>query len=104
MAACFGAPRWIPLLAEKLWSDGISFSEPFNFGPHPEDARCVEWVVQKIVSLWGDDASWSTVSDDVHETKSLHLDITKAMTKLEWKPTWKLELTLQSILTWHKAI
>ena len=41
------------LLAEKLWSDPRNYAEPFNFGPKLEDARCVEWVVNKMVSMWG---------------------------------------------------
>ena len=41
--------------------------------------------------------------DNVHETHCLNLDISKAIAKLEWMPKWNLELSLQSILSWHKA-
>lgn len=90
------------LLSEKLWFDGRHYSEPFNFGPILEDARCVEWVVEKMVTSWGNGASWRIESDDVHETNCLNLDISKAITKLQWMPKWSLEFALQSILNWHK--
>lgn len=91
------------LLSEKLWSDGQHYSEPFNFGPILEDARSVEWVVEKMVTSWGNGASWKIESDDVHETNCLNLDISKAITKLQWMPIWSLEYALQSILSWHKG-
>ena len=91
------------LLAEKLWTDGLQFAEAFNFGPFPEDAKRVDWVVEKMVTSWGNDASWKFASDDVHEANFLKLDISKAKEKLEWTPRWPLEVAIQHILDWHKA-
>jgi len=91
------------LLAEKLWTDGLQFAEAFNFGPFPEDSKRVDWVVEKMVTSWGNDASWKFASDDVHEANFLKLDISKAKEKLEWTPRWPLEVAIQHILDWHKA-
>ena len=91
------------ILTEKLWTDGCKFSEPFNFGPLPEDARCVEWIVDKMVTSWGNGASWRIKSDNVHESNCLKLDISNTITKLGWRPRLNLELALQSILNWHNS-
>ena len=91
-------------LAEKLYADGMDFSEAWNFGPHDEEAKPVQWIVEKLVSLWGEDASWQRdISPHPHEAHYLKLDCSKARMKLNWQPTWGLEHTLNRIVMWHKA-
>jgi CDP-glucose 4,6-dehydratase len=36
-------------LAEKLYTEGPKYAEGWNFGPMDEDAKPVEWIVQKLV-------------------------------------------------------
>ena len=91
------------VLAEKLYTEGLQFAEAFNFGPVSEDAKRVDWVVEKIVTSWGKGASWKSYPDDVHEANCLKLDISKASAKLDWAPRWRLEVAIQHILDWHKA-
>lgn len=91
------------ILAEKLFTEGLQFAEAYNFGPFPQDAKCVDWVVERFVTSWGNGASWKIDSDDVHEANCLKLDISKAKAKLGWMPRWSLEFALQHILDWHKA-
>jgi CDP-glucose 4,6-dehydratase len=91
------------VLAEKLYTEGLQFAEAFNFGPVSEDAKRVDWVVEKIVTSWGNGASWKSYPDDVHEANFLKLDISKASAKLDWAPRWRLEVAIQHILDWHKA-
>ena len=92
------------LLAEKLYSEGQRWAEAWNFGPTEEDARPVEWVVQKMAKRWGAGAGWR--SDDrehPHEANYLKLDISKAKLRLGWRPRWSLEDAIEHITSWHRA-
>ncbi len=91
-------------LAEKLYTDGMDFSEAWNFGPRDEEAKPVQWIVEKLTSLWGQNARWQRDErPHPHEAHFLKLDCSKARMKLNWQPTWGLEYTLGRIVAWHKA-
>lgn len=92
------------LLAERLWNDGPGFAEGWNFGPNAEDAKPVEWIVQRLAGTWGNGATWSIDSGNhPHEANCLKLDISKAHSKLNWHPRWNLETSLQRIVDWYLA-
>jgi CDP-glucose 4,6-dehydratase len=91
------------LLAEKLYNDGQQFSTAWNFGPKDEDSKSVEWILDEMVSRWGDGAKWVNDSNDnPHEASYLKLDISKASIGLGWEPKWGLHKTLSHIVSWHK--
>ncbi|WP_243688242.1 hypothetical protein [Geotalea toluenoxydans] len=52
------------LLAEKLHEVGPRFAEGWNFGPRDEDAKPVEWLVQRLCNGWGQapDMCWMRVN------------------------------------------
>lgn len=90
-------------LAEKLYISGDMYAQAWNFGPKEEDAKPVQWIVEKMTEQWGEDAKW--VVDDgehPHEANYLKLDCSKAHTKLSWRPKWSLETALEKIIEWHK--
>ncbi len=91
-------------LSEKLYTDGMSFSEPWNFGPEHQDARSVEWIVRKMASLWSEPVEW-TIDEDTHphEAHYLKLDCSKAYAELSWSPRWSLTTALEKIVVWHQA-
>ncbi|WP_432467999.1 CDP-glucose 4,6-dehydratase [Agarivorans sp. Z349TD_8] len=91
-------------VAEHLYAQGCEFAEGWNFGPRDEDAKPVEWIVDKLVSNWGEGASW-TLSDGKHphEAHYLKLDCSKAKMRLNWQAVWSLEYTLTKIVGWQKA-
>ncbi|GAC1621941.1 MAG: CDP-glucose 4,6-dehydratase [Nevskia sp.] len=92
------------VLAQRLWTDRGAVAEGWNFGPRDEDARPVQWIVERMASLWGSGASWQLDgSDNPHEAGYLKLDISKAHHRLGWVPRWSLGEALQRILDWHKA-
>lgn len=92
------------VLAQNLWNGGHSFAEGWNFGPKDEDAKPVEWILNKMIATWGEGASWELDTDaHPHEAKFLKLDISKAHSRLRWSPTWSLEHTLAKIVAWHRA-
>lgn len=91
------------VLAQKLFTDPLKFSEGWNFGPNEEDAKPVKWIVDKMSSSWPH-SSWEIETNiQPHEADFLKLDITKAKLNLNWTPTWSLEVTLEKIILWHRA-
>ncbi|HEY0818010.1 MAG TPA: CDP-glucose 4,6-dehydratase [Rhizobacter sp.] len=92
------------LLAERLWQDGPAHAEGWNFGPNDDDARPVQWIVERMVSSWGQGASWQVdAGEHPHEAHYLKLDISKARQQLGWRPRWRLDTTLDHIAAWHRA-
>lgn len=93
------------VLAEKLFIDGTTYAEGWNFGPVDEDAKSVQWIVQRLTQSWGEGASWELdTNPQPHEAHYLKLDCSKAKMKLGWLPRWQLSATLASIVAWHKAM
>lgn len=89
------------ILAQKLYEEGIGFTEGWNFGPEDSDAKPVEWIVQKMCEHWDDGAIYE-VDNGVHphEANYLKLDCSKAKMRLNWHPKWNLEYTLEKIIDW----
>jgi CDP-glucose 4,6-dehydratase len=92
------------VLAEQLHEKGGEFAQAWNFGPKDEDCKPVNWILDKMVTTWGDGAGWELdTNNNPHEAGFLKLDCSKAKQKLFWEPKWNLEHTLHSIVTWHKS-
>ena len=91
------------MLAQKLYSNHEKYSEGWNFGPKENDVKPVKWILDKMTSIWPG-SSWSyDNSNNPHEASFLKLDISKAEDRLDWKPIWKLDNSLERIIIWHKA-
>ena len=92
------------LLAENLYQHGQTFAEGWNFGPKDDDAQPVQWIVEHMVGVWGNGASWQIDGGNhPHEANYLKLDISKAKARLGWQPRWNLSTALQKIVHWHNA-
>lgn len=92
------------LLAQKLFLHGITYSGAWNFGPSDDDAKPVEWIVQKMCEVWGDRASYRIDSGDhPHEAHYLKLDCSKARQELGWQPRWTLDVSIEKIVDWTLA-
>lgn len=90
-------------LAERLYTEGMSFAEGWNFGPTDEDARPVRWIVERMAEM-REDVSWECdETPQPHEANYLKLDSSKAHLRLGWQPRWRLQTALQKTLTWHEA-
>ncbi|WP_129128413.1 CDP-glucose 4,6-dehydratase [Geomonas oryzae] len=91
-------------LAQRLYQDGPRFVGAWNFGPGDDDAREVEWIVQRMCSRWQGDAHYVVdQGEHPHEAHYLKLDCSKAKAKLGWRPRWSLETTLDKIVDWTLA-
>lgn len=92
------------VLAEKLYQTGDAFAEAWNFGPKEESSKSVNWILDKMVLNWGQGASWVLdEKNNPHEAGFLKLDCSKAASKLQWKPKWNLDHTLELIIKWHQG-
>ena len=92
------------LLAERLYENGQTDAEGWNFGPRDEDAQPVQWIVERLCDAWGQEASWQLQpGDHPHEANYLKLDISKAKQRLQWVPRWSLHHALEQIIEWHQA-
>jgi CDP-glucose 4,6-dehydratase len=91
------------VLAQKLYKDQKKYSGAWNFGPNDENAKPVDWILDRMISKWPN-SSWELdTNSNPHEAGFLKLDISKAKSKLGWKPVWELNHTLDRIIFWHKA-
>jgi CDP-glucose 4,6-dehydratase len=91
-------------LAEKLYNEGSTFAEAWNFGPDDSDVQTVEWIVRQMCIAWGNNMSYELTSvPQPHEATYLKLDCSKAKNLLGWKPRWNLKRTLESIIIFTKA-
>ena len=91
-------------LAERLYNEGDAYAEGWNFGPVEDDARPVQWIVERMTQDWGQGASWQLdKGPHPHEAGYLKLDISKAKARLGWHPRWSLATALQNIISWQQA-
>lgn len=92
------------LLAQRLYEDGVTYAEGWNFGPLDDDAKPVEWIVKRLCDQWGNGAAYEIDNGNhPHEAHYLKLDCSKARTRLGWVPRWNLRKALDSIVEWVKA-
>ena len=88
-------------LAPRLFEEGAGYAEGWNFGPSDDDARPVEWLVQRLCERWGNGATYVIdTGDHPHEAHYLKLDCSKARMRLGWQPQWDLGKALDSIVEW----
>ncbi len=89
-------------LAEKLFENGIPYTDGWNFGPHDADAKPVEWIVRQMAAEWPQDVKWKVdAGEHPHEATYLKLDCSKAKQRLQWEPRWNLSKALKMIVRWH---
>ena len=92
------------MLARKLYEDGGSFSEAWNFGPDDSDAKPVERLARIFCDKWGNGALYEIEKGDhLHEANYLKLDCSKSKARLGWQPRWSLDKALSSIIEWTRA-
>ena len=92
------------MLAEKLSEDGAKFASGWNFGPADADAKPVSWIADRLVSSWGNQASWKQdAATHPGEAHALKLDASKASAHLDWRPALPLNQALEWIVEWYRG-
>lgn len=91
------------LLAKKQWEHPTEFCEGWNFGPESESVSTVWEVATELIKNYGKgELKDSSDPNAVHEAKLLMLDITKAKTKLGWKPRMNMQQCMELVADWYK--
>jgi CDP-glucose 4,6-dehydratase len=91
------------MLAEKLFADGASFAEAWNFGSEEADAKTVQWIVERLCGQVPGAAWQCDAAPQPHEANMLKLDSSKAKARLGWRSRWNLQAALDMTLKWHQA-
>ena len=90
-------------LAERLYTEGNSFAEAWNFGPLDDEAKSVGWIATELTQLFGSTATWvADASNQPHEAHFLKLDISKARARLGWTPRLLLADALRLTVDWAR--
>ena len=88
------------VLAEKLFKDGIHYSEAWNFGPDNSDSKSVKWITNRFLQKIDGNNSKLIIdkNNNPHESNYLELDSTKALKRLEWEPRWGIDTAIDNIV------
>jgi CDP-glucose 4,6-dehydratase len=91
------------LLGTKLAAEPVKFAQAYNFGPYGTDALPVVEMVNLAIKAWGS-GSYEIKQDQnqLHEAGLLKLDISKAITELDWKPKMNASKAVQLTIDWYK--
>ncbi len=91
------------ILGIRLASDSTLHGEAFNFGPYPQDNLTVEQLVKIAIKKMGSGSyKISQSEEDVHEAGLLRLDISKALSKLSWRPRLDSYEAISLTFDWYK--
>ena len=91
------------MLAQKLESDSVRFSGPWNFGPKNENIVPVSEIIEKISKYFKIQLDITTENiEKYHESEILKLNCEKAKSKLAWKPKMNLDESIEFTLDWYK--
>lgn len=91
------------LLAQKMWDRPTEYCEGWNFGPEAESVSTVWNVATELVRNFGKGELIDCSNPNaVHEAQLLMLDITKAKTRLGWKPRLNMQECIALVADWYK--
>jgi CDP-glucose 4,6-dehydratase len=91
------------VLSQNLYRDGPRYAGAWNFGPDDSNAQPVEWIVKRLCTKWGGDASYDIDrGTHPHEAHYLKLDSSKARTELGWNSRWSLDKAIDTIVAWTR--
>jgi CDP-glucose 4,6-dehydratase len=92
------------VLVEHLYDKGPAFAQAWNFGPYESAVKPVGWLVEQLLSGWGENSIWEQdKAHQPHEANALSLDCSRARLKLGWEPQLSLEAALDQIIGWTKS-
>jgi len=91
------------LLGSLLLQGTNNFSEAWNFGPSDNDILNVLNVTEQIISTWGTgECKILNNKNNLHEANLLKLDISKAFSRLKWRPVYHVHQAISETVNWYK--
>jgi CDP-glucose 4,6-dehydratase len=97
-----GYLRLAAALSQDL--DRAALTRAWNFGPPPDDAQPVSWIIERLGELWGGELRWE-LDDRANPPEAGHLalDSSAAERLLGWRPVAGLGDALELVVEWHRA-
>ena len=94
---------YLKLASRLMTRDDPHDASAWNFGPTIEGNQTVLSLAKTFCKYWGS-GSWDCdgSTNRLHETNVLRLSIEKALTQLDWKPTWNFETTIEKTAHWYR--
>ncbi len=90
------------LLGSNLSKNPFQFSQAYNFGPHLSDALPVEDMLNLAIISWGKgEYIVETYENQPHEAGLLKLDISKAVSELNWEPKLNAAKAVSMTMDWY---
>ena len=92
------------LLAVNLIINKELFSGSWNFGPSSMDIMSVKQVIEIIISkLKKGEMETISSENNEHEANLLQLNCDKAIQKLNWKPRWSANKSIEETAEWYNV-
>lgn len=90
-------------LARYLYNSPEIYSGVWNIGPTSAGIKSVGWVFDRMQSYFEGVKQRDAKQFGVHESETLGLDITKAITELDWKPNLTLDRVIEQVVEFYKG-
>lgn len=92
------------LLGQKLLEGRREFAEAWNFGPSDAPHVSVGEIAEQVKEIWPKiDFEIRESRDQPHEAGKLHLDWSKARSRLKWSPAWDVKTAVENMVQWYRA-
>ncbi len=99
-----GYLRLAEALAQPAGRHVLDASRAWNFGPVENDARPVNWIVERLSQLWDGELQWQLDErENPPEADRLTLDSGDAERLLGWRAACGLADALELVVEWHRA-
>jgi CDP-glucose 4,6-dehydratase len=93
-------------LAHLNYNTPETSSKGWNFGPFTHDVLTVEELAKKSIDIWEAKETVHIQKEQAkfHEANLLKLDITLALTELEWTPLCDSQQAIDMTMRWYKDV
>ena len=81
-----------------------NLTSSFNFGPELNSNQPVRKLVKNCLAYWDGIVKEEVCLNAPHEANFLNLSIDKSFHKLNWKPSWDFETTVERTINWYKNV
>jgi len=98
---CLSGYLWLAARLSRE-SKGSPLASPFNFGPDPSSRQSVRRLVEQFLKTWPGEWVDASAPGSMHEATLLTLSIEKAVSLLDWRPTWNFEQAVNETVQWYR--
>ncbi|MBA4015783.1 MAG: CDP-glucose 4,6-dehydratase [Pirellula sp.] len=94
---------YLILAREMIENPSPKWCGAWNFGPSQETEMSVGALAAKFAEAWGGGSTIDASNRDAPvETKTLRVNIDKALSELPWRPVWNVEEAVRRTARWYR--